>query len=115
MIVSNKNQVSEIQVNGTDVKDVFKKVLLSPKEGWAGNVMRVFKIKSGGNTPKHEHPWFHVNYVLKGKGTLYLDGASYVIEEGAFAYVPAGKVHQFSNTSTEDLEFICIVPEEGEN
>ncbi|MCJ7691541.1 MAG: cupin domain-containing protein, partial [Clostridiaceae bacterium] len=91
MIVSNKNQISEIQLQGEGIKDAFKKVLISPNEGWEGNVMRVFKIKSGGNTPKHEHPWFHVNYILKGKGILYLDGTNYEIKEGSFAYVPAGK------------------------
>ena len=114
MIISDKNQVSEIQLTGKDIKNVSKKILISPKEGWEGNVMRVFKIKSGGNTPKHDHPWFHVNYVLKGKGTLDLDGKCYELEEGAFAYVPAGHIHQFLNTSNDDLEFICIVPEEGE-
>lgn len=114
MIISNKNQISEMQLQGEGIKDAFKKVLISPKEGWEGNVMRVFKLKSGGNTPKHEHPWFHVNYILKGKGTLYLDGTNYEIEEGSFAYVPAGKTHQFVNNSNDELEFICIVPEEGE-
>lgn len=114
MIISNKNQVNGIQLQGEGIKDAFKKLLISPKDGWEGHALRVFELKSGGHTPKHEHPWFHVNYILKGKGILHLDGIDYEIEEGSFAYVPAGKTHQFINNSNGDLEFICIVPEEGE-
>jgi mannose-6-phosphate isomerase-like protein (cupin superfamily) len=32
---------------------------------------------------------------------------------GAYAYVPAGKPHQYRNAGSEPLRFICIVPKEG--
>ncbi|MCY6485520.1 cupin domain-containing protein [Clostridium aestuarii] len=113
MIVSHKSMVEEIEIDNVGVKNAFMKVLISPKEGWEGYVMRSFKLKPGGFTPKHDHPWPHINYIISGNGTLHLDGKDNSIESGSFAYVPAGKTHQFMNISNTDLEFICIVPEEG--
>ena len=114
MIVSHKDKVEEITLQGEGIKEATKKVLISPKEGWEGHVMRVFKLKSGGHTPRHTHAWPHINYIIKGKGTLHLDGEDHEVEAGSFAYVPGGKNHQFMNNSNEEFEFMCIVPEEGE-
>lgn len=113
MIVSHKNNVKAIKVENPAVKGAMMKVLISPTEGWEGHVMRIFEVEAGGYTPKHSHPWPHINYIISGKGTLHLDGEDKVIEAGSFAYVPANSEHQFKNTGDEKLEFICIVPEEG--
>ena len=113
MIVSHKSKVEAVKVENPAVKGAMMKVLISPKEGWEGHVMRVFEVESGGYTPKHSHPWPHINYIINGKGTLHLEGKDKVIEAGSFAYVPANSEHQFKNTGNEILEFICIVPEEG--
>jgi quercetin dioxygenase-like cupin family protein len=114
MIVSHINDLAGIPVQGAEVKGAWKKVLVSPKEGWEGWTMRLFTLEAGGFTPRHTHPWPHINYIAEGSGTLYLDGQEYEITEGSFAYVPGGKLHQFSNNSEETLSFICIVPEEGD-
>lgn len=113
MIVSHKNKVEGKKVDHPEVKDAMMKVLVSPKEGWEGNVMRVFTLEEGGYTPRHSHPWPHINYIISGKGTLHLDGEDHDLEAGSFAYVPADKLHQFQNKGNEKFEFICIVPEEG--
>lgn len=114
MIVSHKREVAGMKIEGPQIKDALKKVLISPKEGWEGYVMRIFELGIGGYTPRHSHDWPHINYIIKGKGKLHMDGKDYDIEEGSFAYVPAGKVHQFINCGEDILEFICIVPEEGD-
>lgn len=113
MIVSHKKKVEGVRVEHPEVKDAIMKVLISPKEGWEGHVMRIFELGEGGYTPRHTHPWPHINYIISGKGKLHLGGEDHDIEAGSFAYVPAGKLHQFSNKGKEKLEFICIVPEEG--
>lgn len=113
MIVSHKRDVEGKKIENPEVKNALMKVLVSPKEGWKGHVMRVVELEEGGYTPRHTHPWPHINYVIGGKGVLHIDGEDNEIEAGSFAYVPSGKLHQFMNKGKERFEFICIVPEEG--
>lgn len=114
MIVSHVRDVVGTRPSGPELNNVLRKMLISPKEGWDGHVMRLFELGEGGFTPKHTHDWPHINFIISGKGNLHLDGTNYEVEEGSFAYVPGGKIHQFSNTSAVPLAFICIVPEEGD-
>lgn len=113
MIVAHKNDIKKINFEGPQVKGATMKALISPKNGWDGYVMRLFELETDGYSPRHTHPWPHINYIISGKGKLHLDGKDIDIESGSFAYVPSNKLHQFSNTGDEVLEFICIVPEEG--
>lgn len=59
------------------------KVLVSPKEGWDGYVMRVFEVGEAGFTPKHRHPWPHINYVLEGMGELLVDTIIHLVANGS--------------------------------
>lgn len=113
MIVGNFNEVAGTKVMHPDAKDALMKVLISPAEGWEGHVMRVFEIGENGFTPQHQHDWPHINYIIAGEGTLQIGDKINPITAGGFAYVPAGALHQFKNTGSETLKFICIVPEEG--
>lgn len=112
MFVGNVKDLEEKAVNIPAAKNAFKKTLIGPQEGWEGWVMRLFTIKSEGHTPRHSHPWPHINYIVGGTGVLFLEGQEYPLSEGSIAYVPSGAEHQF--TSSGDLSFICIVPEEGD-
>lgn len=87
-------------------------VIGSP-EGWKENTLRVFCISPGGFTPHHQHDWEHVNYVIKGKGTLTIGDTTHALSEGDFAMVPPNTMHQFRNPADKDFEFICIVPDRG--
>lgn len=71
MIVSHKSIVEEVKIDNPDVKGAFMKVLISPEEGWEGYVMRTFKLEPGGFTPKHTHPWLHINYISKLNYSLF--------------------------------------------
>ncbi len=113
MIVSHENKLEGIAMESKEVKNVVMKALISPKEGWEGYVMRLFQLGSEGYTPRHTHPWPHINYIIQGKGVLHIDGEDKEIEAGSFAYVPSGKLHQFINKGKDNLKLICIVPEEG--
>jgi len=114
MAVFHERDFTGIEMKGEGIKDALKKSIITPKEGWEGHVMRVFELGEGGYTPRHAHPWYHVNYILEGKGILHLDGADYEVEAGSYAYVPQSSIHQFTNTGSGKLRFICIVPEEGD-
>lgn len=96
-----------------EVKDASIKVLVSPQEGWQGHVLRVLDVEKGGHTPKHQHPWYHVNYIIKGDGELMIDGKVEKVSAGSYAYIPGNTIHQFRNVGEDTFSFICIVPEEG--
>ncbi|SHI89109.1 cupin domain-containing protein [Desulfosporosinus lacus] len=114
MIVSHNRDVLGTPINNDQIKNAVKKVLISPDQGWEGYVMREFELGQGGYTPRHTHPWPHINYILEGTGSLYLDGQDYALEAGSFAFVPSNELHQFTNTGDGRFAFICIVPEEGD-
>ncbi len=115
MYVSHIKEIPGQEVNNPGAAlNVVKQVLVGPAQGWRGWVMRSFTVTAGGYTPLHTHPWPHINYIISGKGTLFLDGQDYEVQVGSVAYIPDNVEHQFKNNSTEDLAFICIVPEEGD-
>lgn len=114
MVIGHSKDVAGISVQGEGVHKVTKKVLISPQEGWEGWVMRLFELGAGGYTPRHSHDWPHINWIVSGKGTLYLDGQEHQIGAGDYAYVPNNVPHQFKAADNSGLSFICIVPEEGE-
>lgn len=114
MIVGHINDLAGIPIQGSEVKGALKKALVTPLEGWDGWSMRHFTLDTAGFTPKHTHPWPHINFITSGSGILHLDGQDHELTQGSFAYVPAEKLHQFRNNSQGNLSFICIVPEEGD-
>ena len=113
MIVAHKKEIEKKVVTHPEAKDATMQVLISPAEGWEGHVMRVFEVAPGGFTPRHDHPWPHINYIIRGTATLFLKGEEHPLSAGSYAFIPAGSRHQFQNTGNEPFEFICIVPEEG--
>lgn len=94
-------------------KNASMKVLVSPKDGWEGHVMRVVLVAESGFTPKHSHPWPHINYMIEGEGELFIDGVATKVSKGSYAYVPSNALHQFRNVGKGQFKFVCIVPEEG--
>lgn len=113
MIVENEKNVSVIEVNSSEAKFTSMKALVSPIEGWEGYVMRQVEVLEGGYTPKHSHPWPHINYFVEGKGELMIDGKINPVTAGSFAFVPNDALHQFRNVGKTAFKFLCIVPEKG--
>lgn len=113
MFVGDEKDVLKIKMESPEVKGAAMKALIGPDEGWQDYVMRVVELESGGYSPKHTHPWPHINYVLTGKGELHFEGQDNPVAVGSYAYVPAGKEHQYKNTGDDIFRFICIVPKEG--
>ncbi len=95
------------------VRGASKAVPLDAKR-WPDHVVRVFRIRPGGYTPRHSHDWEHVNYIISGKGKLFLDGKEFEMTEKDFAFVPPNALHQFQNPYDKEFEFICVVPNRGE-
>ncbi len=102
------------RLEGPGIEAVVKKLLIGPADGWDGWTMRLFEIAAGGHTPRHAHPWPHINYVVSGSGTLHLEGVDTPVASGSYAYVPGDARHQFSNAGDDVFAFICIVPSDGD-
>lgn len=113
MVVGNFNEVKANPVLHPAAKDATMKVLIGQAEGWEDYVMRVVELEEGGHSPRHEHPWPHINYVIQGEGLIHIDGTDYPVKEGAYSYVPSDVVHQYVNQGKGMFKFICIVPKEG--
>ena len=113
MIVANEKDTHPIVMESPEVKKAAMRVLISPKEGWDGYVMREVELGEGGFSPRHTHDWPHINYVIEGKGSLHIDGKDHPVKPGSYAYVPAGSLHQYKNEGPGMFRFICIVPQEG--
>lgn len=112
-MVGHIHQLEGKRIESDLVQDVTMRVLVGPEAGWDSHVMRVFDVEAGGYTPKHEHPWPHINYIIAGTGELMIDHVEHAITAGSYGYVPANTIHQFRNVGTETLRFICIVPKQG--
>lgn len=114
MFLSHEDNIEKKEYNGENLKNVIKQSLVGPKEGWDGYVMRVFTLLKDGFTPRHSHPWPHINYIVSGEGTVYLSSQEYEVTPGSTVYIPSNTVHQFMANKNSNLKFICIVPEKGD-
>jgi len=113
MIIGNINDLQAKKIDSLQAKNAAMKVLVSSETGWDDYVMRVVEVETEGYTPKHSHPWPHINFIIEGDGLLMIDGKDNPVKAGSFAYVPSDHLHQFKNIGQEVFKFICIVPKEG--
>lgn len=112
-MIGNIDNLVGKEFKSPDALDVSMKVLVSKEEGWENHVMRVLEVGENGYTPKHNHPWPHINYILEGKGEVTIGDKKTIVTVGSYAYVPEGITHQFKNIDKGIFKFICIVPEKG--
>lgn len=112
-MVGDLNKLVAKKLESPLVKNASMKVLVSPDDGWDGHVMRVVELEENGYSPKHKHPWPHINYMIEGEGILMIDGKDNMVSAGSYAFVPENTIHQFKNRGKKPFKFICIVPEIG--
>lgn len=112
-MVKNLDQTERKKINHESAENAFMKVLVSEKEGWEDHVMRVVEVEEDGFTPRHKHPWPHINYVVEGQGVIMIDGKDHLVKTGDYAFIPNDTLHQFKNRGKETFKFICIVPKVG--
>jgi quercetin dioxygenase-like cupin family protein len=112
-MIGNETELRGIVLESPEVKNAVMRVLISPAEGWDDHVMRVIELDEDGYTPRHSHPWPHINYIIEGKGILHVEGEDTTVEAGSYAIVPPNNLHQFKNDGKGKFRFICIVPEKG--
>jgi len=92
------------------VKDTKLRWLISKKDGAENFAMRLFEIKPGGNTPLHQHDWEHEVFILEGEGQVRNKEKTTIFKSGEIFFVKPMEWHQFLNTGSETLKFLCLIP-----
>ncbi len=102
------------EAGGGPFRGVLRKTLLGSGEGEEDLTFltRYFEIAPGGwsTLERHRHP--HAVVVLRGRGSLVLDGAEHALEPFDCVYVAPGAPHQFRAAAAEPLGFLCVVDRE---
>lgn len=86
------------------------RMLIGPQDGAKNFHMRHFEVEPGGYTPHHQHNYEHEILILKGEGVAQSEQGERSFRAGDVIWVPANEMHQFRNTGTVPLEFICLIP-----
>ncbi|MCP4145220.1 MAG: cupin domain-containing protein [bacterium] len=110
MLIKKLNEVTKEKVNMDGAVGALKQLVIGSADGAPAFSFRVFTVEPGGHTPRHSHPFEHLNYVLSGNGELVdPDGNGIAVTTGDFAIILPDELHQFRNNSNEDFVFICAV------
>ena len=71
--------------------------------------VRYFELEPGSVSNFESHNYEHAVLVLRGSGTVYLDGEEHRIAFGDAIFVDSDAVHQFRAAPDETLGFMCAV------
>lgn len=77
--------------------------------------MREFEVEPGGHTPKHFHNYEHEVFVLAGAGVILDGDEERPLAAGDVVYVAPDDVHQFRNTGSQPMRFLCLIPNSAAN
>jgi quercetin dioxygenase-like cupin family protein len=89
---------------------VTKQVLIGPAEGARRFAVRYFELAPGSASTLDPHHHDHGVLVLRGEGVVRLGNEDRPIGVGDVVYVSPDEVHQFANTGSEPLGFLCVIP-----
>jgi quercetin dioxygenase-like cupin family protein len=84
--------------------------LIGPDDKAPSFSMRQFEIAPGGHTPKHAHGYEHQVFILEGAGVVLEENVEHPIKPGTVIFIPPNQVHQFRNTGSGPLKFLCLIP-----
>ncbi|MFN8187305.1 MAG: cupin domain-containing protein [Gaiellales bacterium] len=81
--------------------------LLDLSEGTGGFDFRAVAIAPGGVSADHSHPWEQANYVLRGRGRVWLGEDVHEVGPDDFVYVAPDVRHVFENAGDEELVLLA--------
>lgn len=84
--------------------------LIGEPDGAPSFSMRQFEVAPGGHTPKHSHGHEHEVFVLEGTGVVVDGTTERPLRPGTAVFVPPHQAHQFRNTGSGPLRFLCLIP-----
>ena len=110
MKVVHYERIEQALVETDGATGVRMRCLIGEADGAPSFTMRQFEIAPGGCTPRHTHAYEHEVFVLEGHGVAMEDGVENVVRPGTVVFVPPNLVHQFRNTGSVPLKFLCLIP-----
>jgi mannose-6-phosphate isomerase-like protein (cupin superfamily) len=88
----------------TITNDMFRKVLFTAEH----SQLVLMSLRPGEDIGTETHRLDQFIRVEAGRGTAYLDGAEYPIEDGSAVVIPAGTEHNIRNSGHEALKLYTI-------
>lgn len=89
--------------------------LWSTPDGTPTFALRLFEVDPGACTSYHMHAHEHEVYILSGQAILREKSREQRLASGDTVLVLPHEEHQFCNTDSEPLRFLCGIPLPGEN
>ncbi|MFP4355374.1 MAG: cupin domain-containing protein [Phycisphaerae bacterium] len=110
MYIRKADDIAAAPVEMKGAHDVKIRLLVAQDQQAPNFYMRQFDVAPGGCTPEHSHPWEHECYILSGQATMTTAEGDRTVSAGDVLYVAPDEIHQFRNTGSEELKFLCLVP-----
>ncbi len=110
MLVKKSENVPVEPITTAGAEKIRLRLLLAEQDGAPNFRMRLIEIAPGGCSPYHIHDYEHEAFILTGTGELIGQNQSYPLQAGNAVFVTANEEHQFRNTGTQTLKFICLIP-----
>jgi quercetin dioxygenase-like cupin family protein len=84
--------------------------LITKDIGAPNFAMRLFEVEPNGHSPLHTHDWEHEVFILEGEGTVFGKEGEKKFKQGDAVFVAPNEKHQFKNTGSKLLKFLCLIP-----
>jgi quercetin dioxygenase-like cupin family protein len=110
MKVVDCQQVESAAVETEGSQGCTMRCLIGEADGAPSFTMRQFEVAPGGYTPQHKHAHEHEVFVLEGSGVVMIEGTERTLRPGTAVFVPPQHLHQFRNTASTTLKFLCLIP-----
>lgn len=110
MKVTNTQDVESKKVDMEGAQGCTVRWLVGEADGAPNFAMRQFEVEPGGFTPRHQHDYEHEVFVLEGEGVVYEGDQAHPLRAGDVVLVKPDEVHQFRNTGSAPMKFLCLIP-----
>jgi quercetin dioxygenase-like cupin family protein len=99
------NGLPALAAPATRPAPVRTQILQEPLDGLKGldGIMYITDFAPGAVAPRHSHPGYEFNYILKGAVTFQVDGQKpFTLKAGQGTYNPRDRIHTVKNASEKE-------------
>jgi quercetin dioxygenase-like cupin family protein len=92
-----------LEVTEAGAKGISLRWVIGEEDGAPNVYMRVITFEPSAQSPDHSHPYEHEVYVIRGKGSVEVDGKTVPLTQGDVAYIPPDASHCFRTTEAMEM------------